>query len=338
MASNNFDGAVIIDNGVGSPLAPGGYYGFGRAQGADFSTGPRIYAGAGSPDGVLIAPMSSIYLQTNAVTGTLWVAADSLGDWALLATDVDVAVLQAEINAINGQIVTINSQIATMLASIAANTLAIAVATANFNSFVALLGSNAGAAHIGTQSGLTLQAQLDLLTALAARNDWTTRSLSGLNADTLTLAQPVPALATHIELQFGLQSNEAIQTANASLYLNLDSTEANYRVQRSAAANGAAVVTTATANALLNVSGSGAPTAARAFNFVIVPFFNTTVGIKGMLHQFLSESTTANVATGIRAIFRIVGATTDPISSLTIQATAATQFTASSVWRWRYGY
>lgn len=64
--SNNFDQPILLDQGVGSTGAPADYIGFGRAAGAAVSTGPRVYAGTGDPNGVLTAPQGSLWLQTDA--------------------------------------------------------------------------------------------------------------------------------------------------------------------------------------------------------------------------------------------------------------------------------
>lgn len=78
--ANNFDGPVLLDNGVGSAASPGAYLGFGRTSGED-SNGPRIYSGTGDPNGVTTAPLGSLWLRTdsagfyrNTDGGTTWVA------------------------------------------------------------------------------------------------------------------------------------------------------------------------------------------------------------------------------------------------------------------------
>ena len=79
--SNNYDTPVILDNGVGTAAVPGDYFGFGRAAGTAVSTGPRVYAGTGDPNGVVTAPLGSLWLRTdvggffrNTDAGTTWVA------------------------------------------------------------------------------------------------------------------------------------------------------------------------------------------------------------------------------------------------------------------------
>lgn len=63
--SNNYRGPWICDNSSGTPAAPGGgYIGFGQTNlyGND-SSGPRIYAMTGNPNGVLSAPIGSFYMD-----------------------------------------------------------------------------------------------------------------------------------------------------------------------------------------------------------------------------------------------------------------------------------
>lgn len=79
--SNNYDGPYIIDDGVGSAASPGSYFGFGRTATGTVSTGPRIYAGTGTPDTVTTAPLGSLWIQTDALGffrntngATTWVA------------------------------------------------------------------------------------------------------------------------------------------------------------------------------------------------------------------------------------------------------------------------
>lgn len=94
--SNNFDGVVLLDQGVGSAASPGDYFGFGRAAGGEVSTGPRLLAGTGSPNGVTTAPAGSLWLRTdggiqlwqNTDGGTTWVQIGNLsGSVTLSAID-----------------------------------------------------------------------------------------------------------------------------------------------------------------------------------------------------------------------------------------------------------
>lgn len=60
-AQNNFDGTILLEEGLGSAASPAvGYIIFGNA-----TTGPRIYAGTGAPDGVVTAPAGSLWIRTD---------------------------------------------------------------------------------------------------------------------------------------------------------------------------------------------------------------------------------------------------------------------------------
>ena len=93
--SNNYDTPVILDAGVGTAAVPGDYYGFGRAAGAAISNGPRLYAGTGSPNGVVIAPLGSIWLRTDAGTAQVWQATDAVGTWVQQGTLAGAVTLTA---------------------------------------------------------------------------------------------------------------------------------------------------------------------------------------------------------------------------------------------------
>lgn len=91
MPSNNFDDPILIDNGVGTPAAPGAYLGMGRATDASVSTGARLYAGTGNPNGVLTAPSGSLYASSDGgagSVGTLFVNTDGGTTWALASAVV----------------------------------------------------------------------------------------------------------------------------------------------------------------------------------------------------------------------------------------------------------
>lgn len=66
--SNNYDGPVILDDGisVASPPAVSAYFGFGRTATGTVSTGPRIIAGTGTPNGNVTAPLGSLWLRSDA--------------------------------------------------------------------------------------------------------------------------------------------------------------------------------------------------------------------------------------------------------------------------------
>lgn len=81
--SFNFHGPLIFDNGVGTPASPGGYLGFGQTNlMSDDSSGPRIYSGLGDPDGILTAPIGSMWIET--ATGGWYQNVDGLTDWDLV--------------------------------------------------------------------------------------------------------------------------------------------------------------------------------------------------------------------------------------------------------------
>ena len=65
--SNNFDGPVLLDDGVSTtvPVAVSAYFGFGRTGTGSQSTGPRIIAGVGTPDTLVTAPLGSLWLQSD---------------------------------------------------------------------------------------------------------------------------------------------------------------------------------------------------------------------------------------------------------------------------------
>ncbi len=66
--SFNFHGPLIFDNSSGTPANPGAYLGFAQANlQSEDSSGPRIYAGTGDPNGVLTAPIGSMWIED--VTG-----------------------------------------------------------------------------------------------------------------------------------------------------------------------------------------------------------------------------------------------------------------------------
>lgn len=80
--SNNFDGNLLLDDGVGAPASTPAYFGFGRS-GAQ-STGPRIYAVSSTPNGVLTAPIGS--LAINSSTGALYQNTNGATAWSVVAS------------------------------------------------------------------------------------------------------------------------------------------------------------------------------------------------------------------------------------------------------------
>ena len=94
--SNNFDTPILLDSGVGSIATPGDYLGFGRAAGGSVSTGPRVYAGTGSPNGTVTAPASSLWLRTDSVQfwqntdgATAWQQLGAISSGGLSPTSID---------------------------------------------------------------------------------------------------------------------------------------------------------------------------------------------------------------------------------------------------------
>lgn len=71
---------VLLTDGVGTPGAPGSYFGFGQSGTSPASTGPRIQAGAGNPNGNLTSPAGSMWLDT--ATGTTYRNLDGASAWA----------------------------------------------------------------------------------------------------------------------------------------------------------------------------------------------------------------------------------------------------------------
>lgn len=79
--SNNYDGPVILDDGISTtvPVSVTAYFGFGRTATGTVSTGPRIIAGTGTPNGLVTAPLGSLWLRSDAAGffqnsdgGTTW--------------------------------------------------------------------------------------------------------------------------------------------------------------------------------------------------------------------------------------------------------------------------
>jgi hypothetical protein len=86
MSVTSFTEAVALTNGLPStPAAPGSYFGYGLNAAKTASTGPRIYAGVGNPNGVLIAPVGSGWLDSS--SGGAWYRnVDGTGLWAVVAS------------------------------------------------------------------------------------------------------------------------------------------------------------------------------------------------------------------------------------------------------------
>lgn len=76
--ATGFDANVIINDAVGTALAPGAYKGFARTGTSVNSTGPRQYALSNSPSGVLTAPAGSWAQVTG---GSMWLNTDGATTW-----------------------------------------------------------------------------------------------------------------------------------------------------------------------------------------------------------------------------------------------------------------
>lgn len=81
--SFNVRGPWIMDNGVGTPASPGAYFGFGQTNlMSSDSSGPRIYAGLGNPNGVTTAPIGSMWFET--ATGGWYRNVNGTTGWVLM--------------------------------------------------------------------------------------------------------------------------------------------------------------------------------------------------------------------------------------------------------------
>lgn len=66
MAASIFPNSVIISPALGAPSAPAPYFGWQVDLAAHVNaTGPRMYAGTGDPNGVLTAPLGSIWQRSD---------------------------------------------------------------------------------------------------------------------------------------------------------------------------------------------------------------------------------------------------------------------------------
>lgn len=87
LQSSFFTSNVIIREAMGTPAAPMPYFGFGTPAtptGVQ-SSGPRIYAGDGFPNGVLSAPLGSLWINSTSVAGSIWVNTNGATEWFALA-------------------------------------------------------------------------------------------------------------------------------------------------------------------------------------------------------------------------------------------------------------
>ena len=83
---NNYRGPIILDNSTGTPGAPGAYYGFAQSNPLtqQNSTGARFYSGTGNPNGILTAPIGSLWI--NDVTGIWYQNTDGGTTWVPFGT------------------------------------------------------------------------------------------------------------------------------------------------------------------------------------------------------------------------------------------------------------
>lgn len=78
--------SVILTNGLPStPASPGSYFGFGLDSTKTASTGTRIYTGTGNPNGVLVAPLGSLWIDNTSVAGAYWVNTNGASEWFTIA-------------------------------------------------------------------------------------------------------------------------------------------------------------------------------------------------------------------------------------------------------------
>lgn len=79
--TTSFPTNVIISDALGTAGSPSGYFGFANALGTVVaSTGPRIQAGAGNPNGVVTSPIGSLWVNTT--TGRVSRNMDGATAWA----------------------------------------------------------------------------------------------------------------------------------------------------------------------------------------------------------------------------------------------------------------
>lgn len=82
--TTSFPTNVVISDALGTPASPtGGYFGFANAGGTQVaSTGPRLWAGLGNPNGILTAPIGTQW--TNSNTGIVYINTDGATAWTVL--------------------------------------------------------------------------------------------------------------------------------------------------------------------------------------------------------------------------------------------------------------
>lgn len=84
LKTTSFGQNVIISDAIGTPAAPGAYFGFANAGGTQVaSTGPRYQVVNGNPNGTLSSPIGSLCINT--ATGMLFVNTNGATAWAPFA-------------------------------------------------------------------------------------------------------------------------------------------------------------------------------------------------------------------------------------------------------------
>lgn len=83
---NNYRGPIILDNSTGTPSNAGAYFGFGQTSPTTqrHSTGARFYSGTGNPNGILTAPIGSLWI--NDATGIWYQNTDGATTWVPFGT------------------------------------------------------------------------------------------------------------------------------------------------------------------------------------------------------------------------------------------------------------
>lgn len=83
---NNYRGPIILDNSTGTPGNPGAYFGFAQTTPTTMrnSTGARFYSGTGNPNGILTAPIGSLWI--NDATGIWYQNTDGATTWVPFGT------------------------------------------------------------------------------------------------------------------------------------------------------------------------------------------------------------------------------------------------------------
>lgn len=77
---------VVLTNGLPStPASPGSYFGFGLNATKSASSGTRIYTGTGNPNGVLTAPLGSLWIDNSSIAGLYYINTNGTTEWFPIA-------------------------------------------------------------------------------------------------------------------------------------------------------------------------------------------------------------------------------------------------------------